>query len=131
MFPLRVRRAPPLTATAMRLALVAALVAAAFAHRPAGPAPAGMGALELARYVLPDGTLPALCLPGRDRAAPGAVCEFCLIAGGAMPPGRAPAPRAWAHDGATLSAAPARAGPSIRPPRHGTASPRGPPARPA
>lgn len=127
MFPLRVRRALPLTAMAMRLALIVALVAAAFAHRPAGPAPSGMSAFQLAQYTLPDGTLPVFCLPGEDRAASGAVCEFCLIAGGAMPPARAPAPRAWAHDGATLSAFPVRAEPSIRPVRHGTASPRGPP----
>lgn len=116
-------------AIAARLVLVAALVLAAFAHRPAAPTPSGMTALELARYVLPDGSLPVLCLPGEDRGASSVFCEFCLIAGGAMPSGPASGPCRLAHDATIASAISVRAGPLICPVCHGTASPRGPPAR--
>ncbi len=81
---LRNRFANRRTGLAIRFAVVAALVLAAFAHRAvnAEPVPA-----ELAAYVLPDGTLPDICLTGdtndtgHDHGT--VACEFCLIAGGA------------------------------------------------
>lgn len=114
---------------AIRLALIAGLVLAAFAHRPATPTPSGMSLIELARYVLPDGSLPVLCLPGQDGAVSGAHCEFCLIAGGVLPPQPAAGPCVSTQTATLAMANAARAGPSICPACHATAPPRGPPAR--
>ncbi len=58
-----------------------------FAHRPPRLEPRGYGG-DFAAYVLPDGTLPGICLwddlggrdpgdHGRDRAA--AICDACLL----------------------------------------------------
>ena len=59
-----------------------ALVFAAFAHRAV--APADYGDADLTAYVLPDGTLPNLCLPAKDGdghdGPSGHPCEFCRIA---------------------------------------------------
>lgn len=86
-----------------RLALIAVLVMAAFAHRAAPPTPAGMTLAELAQYVLPDGSLPVLCAPGEDGHIAVSHCEFCLIAGAANLVVRpdSPAPiNVWRDDGA-------------------------------
>jgi hypothetical protein len=115
-------------AIAVRLALIAALVMAAFAHRPAAPTPTGVSALEMAQYVLPDGSLPVLCLPGEDGGISGSLCEFCLIAGGAAPPGPGaflPAMRLRAETGPPLVA---RTGPPIATAHLKTAPLRGPPS---
>ncbi|TCD14348.1 hypothetical protein [Oricola cellulosilytica] len=69
--------------TAMRILCVAALVLAAFAHRPAVSVAANLPA-----YALPDGSQAVLCL---SHGAPGQQnnvvrCEFCSIAGSAAVP---------------------------------------------
>lgn len=72
-----------IAAWAVRLACTLALVLVAFAHRPAttGPVPAP----ELAAYMLPDGTLPDLCITSSGTDGPvhhhERPCEFCRIAG--------------------------------------------------
>lgn len=69
------------------LALTTILVG--FAHRPLRSAPRGYGSAAAA-HVLPGGVLPALCawddvggrpLDDRRRAATGAICDACLLAG--------------------------------------------------
>jgi len=115
-------------ALGVRLALVLALVMAAFAHRTAAPTQTGMSALEMAQYVLPDGTLPVLCLPGQDGGVSGNFCEFCLIAAGAAPPGPGPclpAKHLRAETGPPLVT---RTGPPIATAHLETAPLRGPPA---
>lgn len=115
-------------AVAARLALVVALVLAAFAHRPAALTPTGMTALQIARYVLPDGSLPVLCLPGRDNGVAGSFCEFCLVAGNAAPPapGACLPVRHLRVEGGARGVA--KAGPPVAPTHLGTAPLRGPPA---
>lgn len=80
--------------------VVVALALTAFAHRaaPAGAPPAA----DFLAYVLPDGTLPVLCLTetsdedGRgDHHKGAAACEFCRIAGSiavVLPPALSGAP---------------------------------------
>ncbi|MBO6639272.1 MAG: hypothetical protein JJ920_16425 [Roseitalea sp.] len=115
-------------AIAARLVLIATLVMAAFAHRPAAPTPSGMTALEMAQYVLPDGSLPVLCLPGQDGHISGGFCEFCLIAGSAAPPAPGPCQPVLHRVLATGTAGLARAGPPFVPVHLQTAPLRGPPA---
>lgn len=65
---------------AVRALCAIALTFAAFAHRPALPGPSGV---DLAQYVLPDGTIPVICTTGGDGRPlhPGSGdCEFCRIA---------------------------------------------------
>lgn len=115
-------------AVLVRLALIAALAMAAFAHRPAAPTPTGMSVLEMAQYVLPDGSLPVLCLPGQDGGTSASLCEFCLIAGGAAPPAPCnglPATRMRTETGAPLVT---RTGPPIATAHLKTAPLRGPPS---
>ena len=113
-------------ALAGRLALVAVLVMAAFAHRPAAPATGGMSLAELAQYVLPDGTLPDLCLPGGERHGASGHCEFCLIAGGAAPPCPAATPVAVAMAVSSVTQG-EHAGPPVCAACRATAPARGPP----
>lgn len=68
-----------------RLLLIGVLVAAAFAHRPFAH-PSGLSTLALAQYVLPDGSLPDLCLTGPGQEHAHEHCPFCLIAGSSAPP---------------------------------------------
>lgn len=112
----------------VRLALVLALVMAAFAHRPAAPTPTGMSALEMAQYVLPDGTLPVLCLPGQGGQVSGSFCEFCLIAGGAAPPAPGACPQTAHLRAETGPPLVTRTGPPIATAHLETAPLRGPPA---
>ena len=123
-------RHPPVRFAALtaRLTLAVALVLAAFAHRPLAPTPSGMSALELVRYVLPDGSLPVLCLPGQDERAGSRLCEFCLIAGAAVPPHRASAPFACPHLVEIGVSRLVPAGPPVCPACLATSPPRGPPA---
>lgn len=114
-------------AVLVRLALIAALAMAAFAHRPAAATPTGMSALEMAHYVLPDGSMPVRCLPEDDGGISGNLCEFCLIAGGAAVPGPGnclPAMRLRAETGSPLVT---RTGPPIAAAHLETAPVRGPP----
>ena len=114
-------------AIAARLALVAVLVMAAFAHRAAPPTPSGMTLAEIAQYVLPDGSLPVLCLPGEDGHVTVSHCEFCLIAGAASlaaePECSAPSDT-W-RDGAPIAAL--QTGPPVRTIEIATRPLRGPP----
>lgn len=72
---------------ALRLFCAALVVALGFAHRPmAAPAVP----MEMAAYMLPDGTLPILCLPehqhdpsGKDM---GPRCEACRISAAILLP---------------------------------------------
>lgn len=84
----------------LRLLVVVALALTAFAHRAAPDnAPP---ATDFLAYVLPDGTLPVLCLTetGDEDSKGGhhqgsAACEFCRIAGSiavAVPPALSGAP---------------------------------------
>ena len=73
-------------AACLRILCAVALLSVGFAHRPVMAANAPSAA-ELAQYVLPDGTLPDLCLDGMvdgkaKHAMPGK-CEACRI-GSAM-----------------------------------------------
>lgn len=66
-----------------------ALVMVAFAHKPITLSPA-YGA-DLAAYVLPDGTVPAICHDGENGKDPHKAhgdhgCEACRISAGAMLP---------------------------------------------
>ncbi|GAB4357339.1 MAG: hypothetical protein Kow0026_17600 [Oricola sp.] len=75
----------PVAAVGFRLFLLAAIVLAAFAHRPAVSKPSPY---ELAQYVLPDGTWPDLCATeegGIPSHGHHDFCDFCLIAGAAAP----------------------------------------------
>lgn len=68
-----------------------ALLLAAFAHQPLTRAgPPGAVPPDLAAYVLPDGTLPVLCLSGYGDESNGysrdGACEFCRVAGSVLPP---------------------------------------------
>lgn len=84
MMSLRIQNRPG-SAVWLRVLLLAAIVLAAFAHRPAVSAPTPY---ELAQYVLPDGTLPDLCATEEDGSPSHAhhdFCDFCLIAGAAAP----------------------------------------------
>jgi len=118
---------PGTRAIAARLALAMALVLAAFAHRPAAATPSGMTALQIARYVLPDGSLPVLCLPGHEGGVAADICEFCLIAGSAAPPGRDACLPVRHRPGADAVGAPAQAGPPVAATHLQTAPSRGPP----
>jgi hypothetical protein len=76
-----------LSAAWIRVLLIAAVVLSAFAHRPLLDEPQP---LELAQYVLPDGTLPDLCLTQERDGDPRhhhhhAFCDFCVIAGASAP----------------------------------------------
>lgn len=84
MTPLRIVNRPG-SAVWFRVLLLAAIVLAAFAHRPAVSAPTPY---ELAQYVLPDGTFPDLCATeegGDPSHAHHDFCDFCLIAGASAP----------------------------------------------
>lgn len=83
------RRLRQLPAHFVRLACALAIVVIAFAHRPGMLPPGFMPSEQLAAYVLPDGSLPDLCLPetGSKGAFKAKPCEFCRIAGAALPPG--------------------------------------------
>ncbi|HSO46633.1 MAG TPA: hypothetical protein VLQ68_01760 [Rhizobiaceae bacterium] len=76
---------------ATRIACAVALVLVALAHRPAVSV-----AADLSAYALPDGSIPALCLPGEDGGndiAGDAGCEFCRISSAVLLP--APPAFAW------------------------------------
>ncbi|MEW9616138.1 hypothetical protein AB3G45_20180 [Shinella sp. S4-D37] len=70
-------------AACLRILCAVALLFVGFAHRPASAtAPT---ALELTQYVLPDGTLPDICLndmvDGKTKHVTPVKCEACRIAG--------------------------------------------------
>ena len=119
-------RKAPVSATWFRVLLVAAMVMSAFAHRAAVAEPT---AIELAQYVLPDGTVPDLCDPvsGGDAGHVHVVCDFCLIAGSAAP-AQPVAPTLASPLPVVLAVVlPPRAAPPVTPVALATASKRGPP----
>lgn len=75
-------------AACLRILCAVALLSVGFAHRPASAFEPT--ALELAQYVLPDGTLPDLCLGGMvdgktTHVVPGK-CEACRIGSNLLMP---------------------------------------------
>ncbi|KPF58775.1 hypothetical protein IP85_08630 [Rhizobium sp. AAP116] len=73
----------------VRIILAFLLVIVGLSHQP----PLGVGdmvTLDVAAYVLPDGTLPELCVTTDDGEVPhygaATICEACLIASSAMLP---------------------------------------------
>jgi hypothetical protein len=112
MKPIRKHARPPAArrkgaGIALRLLLALALVAISFAHRPATTL-ADSAQLQ-AQFVLPDGSYPSLCIAaGEEDGGMPHVCEFCLIAGGAMPSPQA-ASTFLAHAGGTAIAVPSHA----------------------
>lgn len=73
----------------VRIILAFLLVMVGLSHQP----PLGVGdmvTLDVAAYVLPDGTLPELCITTDDGEVPhygaATICEACLIASSAMLP---------------------------------------------
>ncbi|PYB70036.1 hypothetical protein DMY87_22405 [Rhizobium wuzhouense] len=70
---------------AIRMICVIALVLLGLAHRPPVPAIPVLDPSEVARLILPDGTLPELCLPGTDQDGKSKThtaasdCEACRI----------------------------------------------------
>ncbi|SOE17629.1 hypothetical protein SAMN05877838_2531 [Hoeflea halophila] len=71
----------------MRLLCALSLLLVGFAHKPvsASAAPSAYAGVDIADYVLPDGTLPDLCLSGEEdghHSGPDH-CEACRIFGSA------------------------------------------------
>lgn len=75
-------RQPQVLAAFMRLACVLSLLLVSFVHRP--QITVSNDAVDLAAYVLPDGTIPVLCLTGGNGEEKGKVdsgsCEYCRLA---------------------------------------------------
>jgi hypothetical protein len=78
------------SATFVRLICVIALVMVGFAHKPAAAEPVS---LRFAAYILPDGTLPTLCVTdnGSPKSDPGGVlhdhgCDACRLSGAILMP---------------------------------------------
>ena len=76
-------------AVCLRILCAVALLSVGFAHKPAF-AVNEPSALELAQYVLPDGTLPDICLngmvDGKEKHPAPFKCEACRIASGLLMP---------------------------------------------
>lgn len=120
----------PTIGFALRLFCAALLIALGFAHRPmAAPAVP----MDMTAYMLPDGTIPTLCLADHDADMPAKDmaprCEACRISSAAVLP--MPSCEASAIAPATervaFVAAPERFHRLAFPPN---APPRGPPALP-
>ncbi|WLD96041.1 hypothetical protein PX860_10730 [Agrobacterium leguminum] len=74
-----------------------ALLLVGFAHKPPVLANSQIPLREIAQYVLPDGTLPVLCLPSEDGKAKhdhhdiGSGCEACRLTASVLLPAPADA----------------------------------------
>ncbi|TLX13375.1 hypothetical protein [Rhizobium sp. MHM7A] len=92
-----IRRVRYIEEWALRILCALTLVLVGFAHQP--PAAAGdLGPAGLAQYVLPDGTLPTLCVTVNDTSDQGRQdkihshgCEACRISASALMPAPADA----------------------------------------
>lgn len=78
------RRLAPVSRLFVRLLTVLSLALIAFGHQPLRLGEAGD--VDLAAYVLPDGSLPALCLSGEggtdgSTGAASSLCSACLLTG--------------------------------------------------
>lgn len=73
----------------VRVILALLLVMVGLSHQPL-PGVVDIAARDVAAYVLPDGTLPELCVTTDDGEVPhyaaATICEACLIASSAMLP---------------------------------------------
>lgn len=88
-----IRRARQIEQWALRILCAAALVFVAFAHQAPVAAASDAGPAELAQYVLPDGTLPTLCVTATDQSDQGQHdkthshgCEACRIGASTLLP---------------------------------------------
>lgn len=78
----------------VRIFCAIALLCVGFAHKPPvlPAAPSSLSVEELAQYVLPDGTLPVLCLPSEDGKTKhqdhtyGSGCEACRLSASTILP---------------------------------------------
>ena len=84
----------------VRIFCAIALLFVGFAHKPPQISTASLSPAELASLVLPDGSLPDLCLPGHEdegsglpHGTMGSGCEACRLAGTVLLP--SPADNAW------------------------------------
>lgn len=81
----------------VRMLCALALLLVGFAHTPPAIASHGLSASELAEFVLPDGTLPVLCLSSEDGStkqkdhAGKSGCEACRLAASVLLPSPADA----------------------------------------
>lgn len=92
---------------ALRLACAIALMCLSFAHRPPALANDVIPLAELSNYVLPDGSLAELCVPGSEgdgkasHSGLGSGCEACRLSAATIlpsPPASAGEPMARALD---------------------------------
>lgn len=126
-----VRTAIPGFKTAwLRVLLLAAVVMAAFAHRPLVSVPE---AFQLAQYVMPDGTVPDICsgeeTDDRQSKHDHAFCDFCLIAGASHPAEPAVEVSSQTLPLVLAVLVPATTAPPVVAVELATASKRGPPTR--
>jgi hypothetical protein len=81
------KRRTDIVAASLRMLCAMLLVSAGLAHRPATAGT--MSPMGISVYVLPDGSVADLCVPG-DQSRPGKViwhgCEACRIASGTLMP---------------------------------------------
>lgn len=89
---------------AVRIILALVLVLVGLSHQP--PQAVGqLPAAEVAQYVLPDGSLPDLCISSDEGENPhrlaGSVCDACLISSSTLLP--MPADRIGRHMGIVLA----------------------------
>ena len=77
----------------VRIFCAIALLFVGFAHKPPQISTASLSPAELASLVLPDGTLPDLCLPGHEdegsglpHGTMGSGCEACRLASSIVMP---------------------------------------------
>lgn len=115
----------------VRMLCALSLILVAFAHRPLArtDAASGYANVELAAFVLPDGTLPDICLTGEGDTGHSAAsyCEACRIVSSVdlpCPLGGYVVTRWFADAELTVPQGAKLAYPALRP----GASPRGPPA---
>lgn len=81
--------------TYLRLLCALALLAFGFAYKPPVVSAAGLTPAELAQYILPDGTLPILCVTGAHEGggaksrhdAASSRCEVCRLTQSILPEG--------------------------------------------
>lgn len=88
-----IRRATQIEQWALRVLCAVALVFVGFAHQVPTAAASDLGPAELVQYVLPDGTLPTLCVTITDKSDQGQHdkthshgCEACRISASTLLP---------------------------------------------
>ncbi|MBY3322955.1 hypothetical protein HFN88_04875 [Rhizobium laguerreae] len=88
-----IRRATQIEQWALRILCAAALVFVSFAHQLPAAAAGEFDPAELSQYVLPDGTLPTLCVTTTDKSgqsrhdkAHSHGCEACRISASILLP---------------------------------------------